>query len=105
MLLLLLFASLYGPGPVPRLGPLLDPVRGIWSVASRAELPRKAQAAIPGLGEPVVVRYDDHAVPHIFAHSELDAVRALGYVVARDRLFQLELQARAGAGRLSELVG
>jgi penicillin G amidase len=105
VLLLLVLSSLYGPGAAPRIGPLLDPVRGIWSVASRAELPRKARAAIPGLAEPVVVRYDDRGVPHVFAHSELDAVRALGYVVARDRLFQMELQARAGAGRLSELVG
>jgi penicillin amidase len=34
-----------------------------------------------------------------------DAVRALGYVVARDRMFQMELQARAAAGRLTEWVG
>ncbi|MGH7711395.1 MAG: penicillin acylase family protein, partial [Gemmatimonadaceae bacterium] len=40
-----------------------------------------------------------------FAQSELDAYRALGYVVARDRLFQLDLQTRAGAGTLSEMVG
>jgi penicillin amidase len=51
------------------------------------------------------VRYDDRGVPHIFAVTEPDAVRALGYVVARDRLFQLELQAGAGAGRLTEIAG
>ena len=41
----------------------------------------------------------------IFASSEVDALRALGWVVARDRLFQLELQARAGGGRLTAMVG
>ena len=35
------------------------------------------------------VVYDERAVPHIFARTEDDAYRALGYVVARDRLFQL----------------
>jgi penicillin amidase len=51
------------------------------------------------------VVYDDRAVPHIFAPSEADAWRALGYVTARDRLFQLDLQARAGGGTLTELLG
>jgi len=74
-------------------------------VARDAELPGASTARIPGLSEAVEVRYDDRGVPHIFAGNEADAVRALGYVVARDRLFQLELQARAGAGTLTELLG
>ena len=45
------------------------------------------------------------AVPHIFATTKLDAVRGLGYVVARDRLFQLEMLTRRTAGTLTELVG
>ena len=49
--------------------------------------------------------YDDRSVPHIFATTEEDAIRALGYVVARDRLLQLEVQARVGAGLLTELLG
>jgi len=60
---------------------------------------------IPGLEGPVDVRYDARGVPHIFATSEEDVYRALGYVVARDRLFQLEIQTRAATGRLTELVG
>lgn len=104
-LTLLVGTSVVRPGPLPRLGPLLDPVRGIWSIARDAELPALATGGIPGLTAPVTVRYDDRAVPHIFAATELDALRALGYVVARDRLFQLELNWRAGAGRLTELLG
>ncbi|MGQ0538786.1 MAG: penicillin acylase family protein [Gemmatimonadaceae bacterium] len=102
-------ASLYiaacGAGPVPALGPLLDPVRGMWGAARHAELPQRATARVAGLGKDVDVLYDERGVPHIFARSELDAYRALGYVVARDRLFQLELQTRAAAGRLSDLLG
>lgn len=97
--------SIWHAGPVPRLGDFLDPVHGVWTVAVHAELSGRARAAIPGLTAPVTVRYDDRAVPHIFASNELDAVRALGYVVARDRLFQMEIQWRAGAGRLTELLG
>ena len=105
LLLGLLTLSLRRTGSLPALGPLLDPVHGIWSVARQAELPPSAVGAIPGLGAAVQVRYDRRTVPHIFATSEADAIRALGYVVARDRLLQMELQWRAGAGRLTELVG
>lgn len=94
-----------GAGPLPPLGPFLDPVRGVWGAVAYADLPDSATATLPGLGDGVEVRYDTRGVPHIFAASEEDAIRALGYVVARDRLFQLELQARAGAGTLTELVG
>ncbi len=97
--------SLAAPAPLPPLGPFLDPAHGVFAVARTAELPAAARADIPHLRAPVEVRYDGRGVPHIFAANELDAVRALGYVVARERLFQLELQARAGAGTLTELVG
>lgn len=97
-------ASLRRTGPLPRLGPFLDPAHGAWSAARQTEFP-DSRARIPGLSAAVTVRFDDRRVPHIAASGELDAVRALGYVVARDRLFQMELQWRAGAGQLTELVG
>jgi penicillin amidase len=92
-------------GPLPPLGTLLDPVSGVWRAAGDAVLPRTAMARIPHLSGPVEVRYDARGVPHIFATTEADAYRALGYVVARDRLFQLDIQTRAASGRLTELVG
>ncbi len=99
------YLALRPVGPLPALGPLLDPVHGIWSAASTAELPSDATASIAGLDGEIRVVYDDRAVPHIFATTIRDAYRALGYVVARDRLFQLELSGRAGGGTLTELVG
>lgn len=104
-LLILLWLGFRGAGRVPPLGSVLDPWHGAWAAAASADLPRDAGAAIPGLTDTVQVVYDDRAVPHVFARSETDAYRALGYVVARDRLFQLELQTRATAGTLSELLG
>jgi penicillin amidase len=92
-------------GPLPALGPFLDPAHGVWSLARSASLPRDASARVLHLGDSVTVIYDERAVPHIFATSEEDAYRALGYVVARDRLFQLYLQTMAASGRLTEIGG
>lgn len=55
-------------------------------------------------GQVTVVR-DAHAVPHIFADDRLDAYRALGFVHAQDRFFQMEFMRRTAAGRLSEVIG
>ena len=59
----------------------------------------------PGLAADVSVIRDAHGVPTIRAASEEDAYRALGYVHAQDRLWQMEQMRRLGAGRLSELTG
>ncbi|MGZ4992729.1 MAG: penicillin acylase family protein, partial [Methylobacter sp.] len=53
----------------------------------------------------VRVNTDAHGVPVINAANRNDAVRALGYVTARDRLFQMELMRRKSAGRLAEIFG
>ncbi|GAC1684489.1 MAG: penicillin acylase family protein [Gemmatimonadaceae bacterium] len=101
----LVLISIRPTGPLPPVGPLLDPLHGAWAVARDAELPLNARAPIPGLSAETRVVYDRRGVPHIFASTEEDVYRALGYVVARDRLFQLDLQTRAAAGTLTELVG
>lgn len=58
---------------------------------------------VDGLRGPVQIMRDDNAVPHIFAGSDADAYFGLGYMHAQDRLWQMDLQRRIGAGRLSEL--
>jgi penicillin G amidase len=105
LLAALLLVGARGAAPLPPAGPLLDPVHGIWSVAAQADLPFRQSASLAGLSRPVDIRYDDRGVPHIFADNLMDATRALGWVVARDRFFQMDVQWRAGAGRLTELVG
>lgn len=61
--------------------------------------------ALNGLDAKVDIVFDRNAVPHIRASTTNDAYRALGYVHARDRLFQMDFMRRLGAGRLSEVVG
>ncbi|HVY15757.1 MAG TPA: penicillin acylase family protein [Rhodopila sp.] len=63
------------------------------------------QAPIPGLSAPVDITYDADDIPRIKAANALDAAAALGYVHARDRMFQMELMRRAASGRLSEIAG
>ncbi|MAU75423.1 MAG: hypothetical protein CL831_00950 [Crocinitomicaceae bacterium] len=57
------------------------------------------------IGHDVKIVFDDMAVPHIYAESETDAMFALGYVHASERLWQMDLLRRAGGGELSELLG
>ena len=60
---------------------------------------------VDGLRAAVQVRFDPYAVPHVLAKSDEDAWRAVGYLQARDRLWQMELYRRAASGRLSEILG
>lgn len=72
----------------------------------QAGLPRlNGRVAVAGLEGPVEVLRDVHGVPHIQAGSEPDAYFALGYVHAQDRLWQMEVDRRLGAGRLAEMFG
>src|SRR5438045_6119867 len=58
-----------------------------------------------GLQEPVNVLRDRWGVAHIYAQNQHDLFFAQGFVVAQDRLFQMELWKRAGQGRLAEILG
>lgn len=78
---------------------------GGW-FALRTSLPRiDGEIRLAGLAEPVEILRDRHGIPHIFAQSAEDAAFGLGYAHAQDRLWQMEISRRLGAGRLSELVG
>ncbi len=69
------------------------------------QLPRDPTPRIAGLSAKVTVALDGRAVPTIHAQSLEDATRIQGYLVARERLFQMELMRRSADGRLAELFG
>jgi penicillin amidase len=100
----LVYAGFRRMGPLPPLGPLLDPVHGVWATGLQPDVPA-GPVTIPGTADTVEVVFDRRGVPHIFATTVEDAARALGYVHAFHRLFQMELQTRATAGRLTEWLG
>lgn len=60
---------------------------------------------VPGLDGTVEVLRDERGVPHIYADTMGDLMRAQGYVQAQDRFFEMDLRRHITAGRLAELVG
>lgn len=72
----------------------------------RAKLPKRdGELQLQGLSQPVTVRFDAWGVPHIEAQNEPDLYRALGYLHAQDRLFQMEMARRLARGELAEVLG
>ena len=75
-----------------------------WYVYSKQPT-RTGMVELQHLQGPVTVRYDERGVPHIRAENEPDLYRALGYVHAQDRLFQMEVLRRLARGELAEVLG
>jgi penicillin G amidase len=93
-----------GGNPIPPLGKFLDPLQGFWQNAER-DFKAHETLQIPGLKSSVEVVYDSVLIPHIFAQNDEDLYLAQGYVVAMHRLWQMEFQTHAAAGRISEIIG
>jgi penicillin amidase len=60
---------------------------------------------ISGLTGEVTILRDTFGIPHIFAENEKDLYRAVGFAMAQDRLWQMDLLRRVTQGRLSEILG
>lgn len=92
-------------GALPPLGPLLSPQHGFWQNAESGDHDFGGDLKLPGLKGAVQVYFDDRLVPHVFAEQEEDLYYVQGYLHARFRLFQIDLQTRAAEGRASEFAG
>jgi penicillin amidase len=95
----------FGGGPLPPLGSAFNPGTGVWTAAKDAELPRDTSLRVPGLQQPVQVKFDANGTAYIDAKTDHDLFLALGYLHAKNRLFQMDLMRRQGEGRLAEIVG
>ena len=91
-------------GSIPPLGKFFDPQAGFWANAVTADN-QDDELQLAGLKDKVSIYYDERQVPHIFAQNDHDLYYTQGYVTAKDRLFQMEMQAFDAAGRLAEKVG
>ena len=77
---------------------------GLWKL--RASLPQlQGRCMLAGLAAEVIVERDSLGVPTVRAANRVDAARALGFLHAQDRFFQMDLLRRRSAGELSALVG
>ncbi|MFK7986027.1 MAG: penicillin acylase family protein [Sandaracinaceae bacterium] len=70
-----------------------------------AAIEESGRFPIPGLSGHAHVVRTEHDIPHIYAENRGDAWRVLGFVMAKDRFFQMDLTARLAQGTLSELLG
>jgi penicillin amidase len=86
---------------------LLAALGGTWFYFQmRASLPQlDGAAALPGASAAVTVTRDALGVPTIRARHRADAARALGFLHAQERFFQMDLLRRRSAGELAELFG
>ena len=94
-----------GGKPIPPLGKFLSPQHGFWQNAESIDNDFNDQIILPDLKDKASVYLDDRLVPHVFASNEDDAYYIQGYLHAKFRLWQMEFQAYAAAGRISELIG
>lgn len=94
-----------GGGKTPRLGYFLSPQKGFWQNAEPADAKFDGKITIDSMLGKADVYFDSLLVPHIYAGNEADAYFVQGYLHAKFRLWQMEFQAYAAAGRLSEIFG
>lgn len=90
--------------PLP-LGSFLSPQHGIWQNAEPVKQRFNMELRFPELKGRSTVYLDDRLIPHIVADNDEDACFIQGYLHARFRLWQMEFQTLAAAGRISEIVG
>ncbi|HVB04448.1 MAG TPA: penicillin acylase family protein [Chitinophagaceae bacterium] len=102
--LVILLSRWWSPS-LPPLGRLFSPQEGFWQNASPVSEDFSGNFSVPGLQDSATVWLDKQLVPHIFARNEHDLYFLQGYITARFRLWQMELQVRAAAGRVSEILG
>jgi penicillin amidase len=89
----------------PPLGRFLDPFNGFWQNAEAKKRPTEIKIQVPELKNKVEIWLDSRLVPHIFAQNDYDLYFAQGYMIASERLWQMDFLTRFAAGRLSEVLG
>lgn len=94
-----------GGNEAPAFGSFLSPQHGFWQNAEAVSESYTADLKFSQLNGKVDVYLDDRLVPHIFAEQENDAYFVQGFLHSKFRLWQMEFQAYAAAGRLSEILG
>ncbi len=92
-------------GQLPPVLRFIDPYHGFWKNAELGANANGLISEIEFLNSESEVVFDDRGVPHIFSDNLHDLYFLQGYLTAKDRLWQMEFQTHAAAGRLSEIIG
>ena len=86
-------------------GSFLSPQTGFWQNAEPTAADFNADLKFPELKGKASVYFDERLVPHVFAENDEDLYFIQGFLHAKFRLFQMDLQTKAAEGRTSEIVG
>jgi len=90
---------------IPPVGHFFSPFSGFWQNAEPSEGFTSQKIEVPEMKGKVKILFDERLVPHIFAENLEDMAFAHGYVVAKNRLWQMDMIARLSGGRLAEVLG
>ncbi|NOT51123.1 MAG: penicillin acylase family protein [Chitinophagaceae bacterium] len=102
--LVFVFNRPIGPLPMP-LGKFISPQHGFWQNAEPKNQSFDADLEFANLKGKAEVYFDERLVPHVFAENDEDLYFIQGYLHAKFRLFQMDLQTKAAEGRASEIAG
>ena len=92
--------------PLPKIGPFFNPFSGFFQNAERKEFSDDIIISENSVHKiEATVAYDSFRIPHIYAKNSFSKNFALGYTVARDRLWQMDIMSRVASGRVSEVFG
>ncbi|MFX1515808.1 MAG: penicillin acylase family protein [Promethearchaeota archaeon] len=89
--------GMFAPGPIVSPGGIFGALEGANYVSETI--------GAKGVDDLVTIIRDQWGIPHIYARTQKDAVFALGYCHAYDRMFQMEMTVRTGMGLMSEVMG
>lgn len=93
-------------GSAPAMGQFLSPYRGVWIHRhSPADSEQPGAYSLRGLKGTVQILVDTHQVKHVFADNDEDLYFAQGWLVASERLWEMEFTVRVASGRLAEVMG
>jgi penicillin amidase len=92
-------------GRIPAMGDFFSPQHGFWQNAEPVAQDISFSMQSPFISGEGSVCFDERMVPHVFTKNENDAYFIEGFLHAKFRLWQMDIQTRAAAGRLSEVFG
>lgn len=97
--------SASGFGPVPALGNVLNAGTGVWKLSPESGTAGNEDISLPGLQQPGTIAFEPDGATHITAGTDQDLFRMTGYLDARFRLVQMDLERREAESTLSAVLG
>ena len=104
-LIVLITLQVGGVSTVPPLGATLDPSTGAFNLGARAGLPTSTTLHPTGIPSAVSISYSSSGIPDLQAHSQNGLWYAMGYLEAKNRLFEMDLIRREAGGQLAAVLG